>query len=69
MDIKELSESICSFVNYDGRSPLTENDITLIYEFKKNIFGDEIEFRDIFTEILLKNYKHQGINSVINGDD
>lgn len=30
MDIKELSESICSFINYDARSPLTENEITLI---------------------------------------
>lgn len=37
MDIKELSESICSFVNYDGRSPLTENEIALM------IFGNSFQ--------------------------
>lgn len=58
MDIKELSESICSFVNYDGRSPLTENEITLIYEFKKQVLGSEVEPRDVFVETYLKNYKH-----------
>lgn len=35
MDIKELSESICSFINYDRRSPLTENEITRTYKFNK----------------------------------
>lgn len=61
MDIKELSESICSFVNYDGRSPLSENEITIIYEFKKLLFankGDEVEPRDVFVEMYLKHYKH-----------
>ncbi|GKX40199.1 hypothetical protein SOASR014_39380 [Pectobacterium carotovorum subsp. carotovorum] len=58
MDIKELSESICSFVNYDGRSPLTENEITLLYEFKKHLLGCEVEHRDVFFEIYLKHYKH-----------
>lgn len=58
MDIKELSESICSFVNYDGRSPLTKNEITLIYEFKKQLLGSEVEPRDIFVEMYLKHYKH-----------
>ncbi len=58
MDIKELSESICSFVNYDGRSPLTENEITLIYEFKKQLLGSEVEPRDVFVEIYLKHYRH-----------
>ncbi|AFI89765.1 Hypothetical protein SCC1_1541 [Pectobacterium versatile] len=58
MDIKELSESICSFVNYDGRSPLTENEITLIYEFKKQLLGSEVESRDVFVEMYLKHYKH-----------
>lgn len=58
MDIKELSESICSFVNYDGRSPLTENEITLIYEFKKQFLGSEVESRDVFVEMYLKHYKH-----------
>ncbi len=58
MDIKELSESICSFVNYDGRSPLTENDITLIYEFKKQLLGSEVEPRDVFVEMYLKHYRH-----------
>ncbi|QLL93763.1 hypothetical protein HER17_12735 [Pectobacterium carotovorum] len=61
MDIKELSESICSFVNYDGRSPLSENEITIIYEFKKQLFankGDEVEPRDAFVEMYLKHYKH-----------
>ncbi|GKV89355.1 hypothetical protein PEC301619_13370 [Pectobacterium carotovorum subsp. carotovorum] len=58
MDIKELSESICSFVNYDGRSPLTENEITLIYEFKKQLLGSEVEPRDIFVEMYLKHYRH-----------
>ena len=58
MDIKELSESICSFVNYDGRSPLTENEITLIYEFKKQLLGSEVESRDVFVEMYLKNYRN-----------
>lgn len=58
MDIKELSESICSFVNYDGRSPLTENEITLIYEFKKQLLGREVEPRDVFVEMYLKHYRH-----------
>ncbi|GBO47670.1 hypothetical protein MFFDBJGM_00673 [Pectobacterium versatile] len=58
MDIKELSESICSFVNYDGRSPLTDNEITLIYEFKKQLLGSEVESRDVFVEMYLKHYKH-----------
>ncbi|GKW33873.1 hypothetical protein PEC730217_26530 [Pectobacterium carotovorum subsp. carotovorum] len=58
MDIKELSESICSFVNYDGRSPLTENEITIIYEFKKQLLGNEVEPRDVFVEMYLKHYKH-----------
>ncbi|KMK81532.1 hypothetical protein KCO_19342 [Pectobacterium brasiliense ICMP 19477] len=58
MDIKELSESICSFVNYDGRSPLTEKEITLIYEFKKQLFGSEVETRDVFVEMYLKHYRH-----------
>ncbi len=58
MDIKELSESICSFVNYDGRSPLTESEITLIYEFKKQLLGSEVEPRDVFVEMYLKHYKH-----------
>ncbi len=58
MDIKELSESICSFVNYDGRSPLTENEITLIYEFKKQLLGSEVESRDVFVEMYLKHYRH-----------
>lgn len=58
MDIKELSESICSFVNYDGRSPLTENEITLIYEFKKQLLGSEVEPRDVFVEMYLKHYIH-----------
>lgn len=58
MDIKELSESICSFVNYDGRSPLTENEITLIYEFKNQLLGSEVEPRDIFFEMYLKHYRH-----------
>lgn len=58
MDIKELSESICSFVNYDGRSPLTENEITLIYEFKKQLLGSEVEPLDVFVEMYLKHYKH-----------
>ena len=58
MDIKELSESICSFVNYDGRSPLTENEITLIYEFKKQLLGSEVEPRDIFVEMYLKHNRH-----------
>jgi hypothetical protein len=58
MDIKELSESICSFVNYDGRSPLTENEITLIYEFKKQLLGSEVESRDVFIDMYLKHYKH-----------
>ncbi len=58
MDIKELSESICSFVNYDGRSPLTENEITLIYEFKKQLLGSEVEPRDVFVEMYLKYYRH-----------
>ncbi|MBN3214607.1 hypothetical protein [Pectobacterium polaris] len=61
MDIKELSVSICSFVNYDGRSPLSENEITIIYEFKKQLFankGDEVETRDMFVEMYLKHYKH-----------
>ncbi|AFI89932.1 Hypothetical protein W5S_1841 [Pectobacterium parmentieri] len=52
MDIKELSESICSFVNYDGRSPLAENEITLIYEFKKQLLGSEVEHRDIFLKFI-----------------
>ncbi len=56
MDIKELSESICSFVNYDGRSPLTENEITLIYEFKKQLLGSEVEPRYVFFETYLKHY-------------
>ncbi len=47
MNIKELSESICSFVNYNGLSPLTKNEITLIYEFKKKTFGCEVESRDV----------------------
>ncbi|GKV95431.1 hypothetical protein PEC301645_28780 [Pectobacterium carotovorum subsp. carotovorum] len=58
MDIKELSESICSFVNYDGRTPLTENEITLIYEFKKQLLGSEVEPRDVFVDMYLKHYKH-----------
>lgn len=58
MDIKELSESICSFVNYDGRSPLTESEITLIYEFKKQLLGREVESRDVFVEMYLTHYKH-----------
>ncbi|MBQ4791944.1 hypothetical protein F9U39_21205 [Pectobacterium versatile] len=61
MDLKELSESICSFVNYDGRSPLSENEVTIIYEFKKQLFankGDEVETRDVFVEMYLKHYKH-----------
>ncbi len=58
MDIKELSESICSFVNYDGRSPLTENEITLIYEFKKQLLGSEVEPRDMFVEMYLKHFRH-----------
>lgn len=58
MDIKELSESICSFVNYDGRSPLTENEITLIYEFKKQLLGSEVEPRDVFVEMYLKHYRN-----------
>ncbi len=58
MDIKELSESIFSFVNYDGRSLLTENEITLIYELKKQLLGSEVEPRDIFVEMYLKHYKH-----------
>lgn len=58
MDIKELSESICSFVNYDGRSPLTENEITLIYEFKKQLLGSEVESRDVFVEMYLKHYRN-----------
>lgn len=58
MDIKELSESICSFVNYDGRSPLTENEITLIYEFKKQLLGSEVEPRDVFVEMYLKHHRH-----------
>ncbi|AYQ46635.1 hypothetical protein CTB91_00796 [Dickeya solani] len=58
MDIKELSESIYSFVNYDGRSPLTENEIPLIYEFKKQLLGREVESRDMFVEMYLKHYKH-----------
>lgn len=58
MDIKELSESIFSFVNYDGRSPLTENEITLIYDFKKQLLGSEVESRDVFVEMYLKHYKH-----------
>ncbi|UYA59932.1 hypothetical protein NAL19_1757 [Pectobacterium sp. F1-1] len=56
MDIKELSESIFSFVNYDGRSPLTENEITLIYEFKKQLLGSEVEPRNVFVENHLKHY-------------
>ncbi|GKV82422.1 hypothetical protein PEC106664_31960 [Pectobacterium carotovorum subsp. carotovorum] len=58
MDIKELSESICSFVNYDGRSPLTENEITLIYEFKKQLLGSEVEPCDVFVEMYLKHFRH-----------
>ncbi len=58
MDIKELSESICSFVNYDGRSPLTENEIILIYEFKKQLLGSEVEPLDVFVEMYLKHYRH-----------
>ncbi len=58
MDIKELSESICSFVNYDGRFSLTENEITLIYEFKKQLLGSEVESCDVFVEMYLKHYKH-----------
>lgn len=58
MDIKELSESICSLVNYDRRSPLTDNEIALIYEFKKQLLGSEVESRDVFVEMYLKHYNH-----------
>lgn len=52
MDIKELSESIFSFVNYDGYFPLTENEITLMYEFKKQLLGSEIEPRDFLLKCI-----------------
>lgn len=57
MDIKELSKSIFSFVNYDGCSPFTDNETTLIYEFEKQLFGSEVETRNMFVENHLKYYK------------
>ncbi|TAI95680.1 hypothetical protein EG335_15115 [Pectobacterium versatile] len=56
--IKGLSELIFSFVKYDGRSPLTEKEITLIYEFKKQLLGSGVEPRDVFVEMYLKHYRH-----------
>ncbi len=58
MDVKEFSESICSFVRYDCRSPFIESKITLICEFKAQLFSCEVEPNDVFFEMYLKHYRH-----------
>lgn len=58
MDIKALSESIYSFVNYDGCATLTKNEINLTYEFKKQLLGSEVESHDMFVEMYLRHYIH-----------
>ncbi|GLY63015.1 hypothetical protein Pcaca05_38720 [Pectobacterium carotovorum subsp. carotovorum] len=56
--IKELSELIFSFVKYDGRSPFIEREITLICEFKEQLFSCEVDPSDVFFETYLKHYRH-----------